>query len=249
MKPHKSHAILKSKIQKSFKIRRIKPWDQFHSDLYLDHTFRRLEHLSSLNLSVQGKSVLELGAGVGDFTGYFVSRGCEVTSTDSRLDLVQVIKKRYPQIKAKVFNVENDSINELTVSQIVFAYGILYHTSNPKNAIKLMSSLCSEMLILETCVSSIGDISNVVAENPNSYSQASSGFGSRPNRSDLFYELKKYFEFVYIPVTQPRHPEFPLDWKANQLTSLSRSIFICSRISLENQNLTSEFIDTHCPQI
>ena len=239
---------VKTKILSKLKIRKIKPWDQFHSDFYLDHTFRRLEHLSSLNLSIQGKSVLELGAGVGDFTGYFASRGCEITSTDSRSDLVQVIKKRYPQINAKVFNIENDSINELNVSQIVFAYGILYHISNPKYAIKLMSELCSEMLVLETCVSSIGDISNVVAENPNSYSQASSGIGSRPNRSDLFFELKRYFEFVYIPITQPRHPEFPLDWKSSQLPSLSRAIFICSRNRLENQNLTSELIDIHNPQ-
>lgn len=243
-----TYSALKQIVATKLKLRRIKPWDQFHSDFYLDHTFRRLEHLSSLNLPIQGKSVLEFGAGVGDFTGYFVSRACEITSTDSRLDLVQVIKERYPQIKTKVFNIENDSIDELNVSQIVFAYGILYHISNPKNAIKMMSELCSEMFVLETCVSNIGDISNVVAENPNSYSQASSGIGSRPNRSDLFFELKRYFEFVYIPITQPRHPEFPLDWKSSQLPSLSRAIFICSRNRLENQNLTSELIDSHHPQ-
>lgn len=249
MNPLNIQLTLKRIIAANFKIRRIKPWDQFHSNFYLDHTFRRLEHLSSLHLDIQGKSVLEFGAGVGDLTGYFISRGCQVTSTDSRQDLVHVLSERYPTVKSQIFDLESNSTNELDINQIVFAYGILYHISNPKRAIALMSNLAAEMLILETVVSNDGDISNTTAENSGSYSQASSGYGSRPNRLELFLELKKHFEFVYLPISQPRHPEFPLDWNTNPLPDLSRAIFICSRNEIKNQNLSSDFLERHDRQI
>jgi len=42
--------------------------NDFHSVGYLRHNARRLEHLNSLGLDISGRSVLELGAGIGDHT-------------------------------------------------------------------------------------------------------------------------------------------------------------------------------------
>lgn len=40
----------------------------FHSIFYLRHNARRQEHLATLGLDLGNKSVLEVGAGIGDHT-------------------------------------------------------------------------------------------------------------------------------------------------------------------------------------
>ncbi|MEG4231950.1 hypothetical protein QUA40_07545 [Microcoleus sp. Pol11C3] len=56
----------------------------FHCDGYLRHNQRKLEHLASLGLDIVGKTVLELGAGIGDHTSFFRDRSCEVIVTEGR---------------------------------------------------------------------------------------------------------------------------------------------------------------------
>ena len=69
----------------------------FHSDDYLRHNARRLEHLASLRLPVSGRSVLEVGAGIGDHTHYYTDRGCRVTITEARAQNLTYLTQRYPQ--------------------------------------------------------------------------------------------------------------------------------------------------------
>src|SRR5256885_5811027 len=65
-------------------------WRDFHGVNYLRHNARRQEHLASLGLQLSGRSVLELGAGIGDHTTFFLDRGCEVTSVEPRLENCQL---------------------------------------------------------------------------------------------------------------------------------------------------------------
>ncbi len=43
----------------------------FQSEHYQRHNEKRLEHLASLNLPIADSTVLEVGAGIGDHTGFF----------------------------------------------------------------------------------------------------------------------------------------------------------------------------------
>src|ERR1700682_5619401 len=56
----------------------------FHSSSYLRHNASRQEHLATLGLDLNNKSVLEVGAGIGDHTTFFLDRGCEVLCTAPR---------------------------------------------------------------------------------------------------------------------------------------------------------------------
>src|SRR5262245_4186926 len=69
------------------------PGGHFHSDEYSRHTARRLEHLASLGIPVHSRTVLEVGAGIGDLTHYFLDRGCTVTATDVREENVRYLKQ------------------------------------------------------------------------------------------------------------------------------------------------------------
>ena len=72
----------------------------FHYEGYLRLNQRRLEHLASLRLPIGGKTVLEVGAGVGDHTSFFIDRSCIVTATDGRASNIAILQKRYPTVRS-----------------------------------------------------------------------------------------------------------------------------------------------------
>ena len=223
----------------------MEPKQIFHSFHYLRHNARRLEHLSSLGLSVRNKSVLETGAGIGDHSHYFLDRNCKMTITEARESNLEVLRERFPDEQIINLNLEAPPPKSITPHEIVYCYGTLYHLANPIEALSYLASHCTETLLLETCVS-FGEAAHVqtVPENQVMASQAFSGTGSRPTRAKLMETLKSLFEFVYIPITQPNHEEFPVDWDNPEAHSapLSRAIFIASRTEISNPLLTEALI-------
>ena len=210
---------------------------------YQAHNKKRLEHLASLNLDLNNKSVLEVGAGIGCHTQFFIDRGCEIVSTDARDENIKILKTRYSNIK--VLNVDLDSPFSLGIQfDIVYCYGTLYHLCKPEIAIRSMSFHCKDILLLETCVDFNLDAGvTMCPEDSNGASQSFAGMGCRPSRKWVFIELKRYFDNVYIPITQPDHPEFPIDWKKKRKdNNLTRAIFIGSRKKLDNNLLTNKLI-------
>jgi FkbM family methyltransferase len=218
------------------------PIAEFHSAMYQRHNQRRLEHLASLNLNLANKTVLEVGAGIGDHTSFFLDRGCQVTVTEGRLENLDLIKARYPGLSAHFLDMDNPDLEMNTIFDIVYCYGLLYHLRNPIEAIVFMAARCQNILLLETCVSyGEEEVLNPCREKASVPSQAISGWGCRPTRSWIYNQLKQHFEFIYLPVTQPNHEEFPIDWLTPpQEEKLTRSVFIASRTRLDNPLLVEQ---------
>jgi hypothetical protein len=168
-------------------------------DYHLRHTARRLEHLASLRLPVAGLSVLEVGAGIGDHSHYFLDRGCRVTITEARTENLAHIKAYYVGGDARLLDLEFPHRLEGAPFDLVHCYGLLYHLAKPKEALAYMSENATQMLFLETCVSfGEEDAINLTRELQQSVTQAYSGVGCRPTRPWLFRELRNLFEHVYV---------------------------------------------------
>lgn len=225
----------------------------FHSWHYLRHNARRLEHLASLALPMKGKTVLEVGAGAGDHSGFYIDRGCSITITDSRPENITYIKKRYPDCRVYELDLEDEDFAEKIDKDydVIHCYGLLYHLSNPEFVIQQLARFCKEIMVLETAVSFGDEERNYqIKEDRTNPSQAMSGFGSRPTRPWLFGLLKKHFKHVYVPVTQPNHEEFPVDWSEQDRSAReARSVFICSNIELEGPLLSEELTRVQSRQI
>ena len=86
---------------------RTTPREDFHSNLYQRHNRKRLEHLASLGLGVQGATVLEVGAGIGDHTLFFLERRCKVLTTDARAENVEELQKRYPDVDVRQLDLDD----------------------------------------------------------------------------------------------------------------------------------------------
>ena len=118
---------------------------------------------------------------------------------------------------------------------MVHCYGLLYHLKDPKVGIANMASVCSDLLLLESCVSSRRSEEVYPAhELEQDFTQSVGGLGCRPTSQWLFKCLQQYFPFVYQTRTQPNHPEFPLDWAtASDEQGLIRLVLVASRRALD----------------
>lgn len=221
--------------------------ENFTHDLYSRHNKRRQEHLASLRLPIQGRSVLEVGAGIGDHSSFFLDRGCRMTITDARPQNLALVRARYPQAAVERFDLEADDGPVPPVHDVVYCYGVLYHVARPAQALQRVAAATGEMLLLETCVSFGAEESvNVIEENPGDATQAANGKGCRPTRSWVYSELRRHFAFVYSTTTQPWHEEFPLDWQAappRNSTGLFRSVFVASRQAISSDRLVQGLPD------
>lgn len=218
----------------------------FHSTEYLRHNARRLEHLASLGIPVFGKTVLEVGAGIGDHTTYYLDRGCRMTVTEARPDNLSVLRRRYPETQIEELNLDAPSAAFTARFDVVHCYGLLYHLKHPGEAIRFMGERCSSVMFLETCVSfGNEELENLIDEDQEHSTQSFVGVGCRPTRPWVFAALKRSFPYVYCPTTQPNHREFPLDWRRPEAHTepLSRAVFVASRTPIESPVLSSTLVD------
>jgi SAM-dependent methyltransferase len=222
----------------------------FASSWYQEHNRARLTHLASLGLALDGKRVLEVGSGPGDHTGFYIERGCTITAVDARRECLDALKARFPTVAVRQADMNEPHL--FLSTDVVHCYGLLYHLQHPEVAIRSMASACRELLLLETCVS-LGDSLkiNPIFENDD-FTQASSRIGCRPTRRWVFEELKKHFLFVYQTVTQPNHPEFPLNWHWAAITpghGLIRVVLVASRSVLDSSLLSPVLLDRQVAQL
>jgi 2-polyprenyl-3-methyl-5-hydroxy-6-metoxy-1,4-benzoquinol methylase len=134
-------------------VHRQDPVRAFHSNHYLRHNARRLEHLASLGLPLAGRSVLEVGAGIGDHSHFYLDRGCRVTITEAREENLRCLRERYPDCSVQFLDMERPERVDGAPFDVVHCYGLLYHLRTPKEALAFLARQARGLLLLETCVS------------------------------------------------------------------------------------------------
>jgi hypothetical protein len=227
------------------RVHRSNPVAEFRSWHYQRHNQRRLEHLASLGLPLNDRTVIEVGAGIGDHTSFFLDRGCSVISTEGRQKNVQVLRRRYPDMDVRILDLDAPDRTFTEEAEVVHCYGTLYHLSEPTAAIAFMAARTTDLLLLETCVSpGLDESVNFVEEDRDNVSQAVSGRGCRPTRRWIWARLAEQFPHVYLTKTQPWHDEFPVDWSFEwDPARLTRAVFVASRTPLEQpRTLSTEIL-------
>lgn len=218
------------------------PETAFLSPHYTRHNARRLEHLASLRLPLQGRDVVEFGAGVGDHSSFYLDRGCQVLATDARSENLALLDRRlchhphYERLRTAVVNVERP-FDLGRRFEVVHCYGLLYHLADPGAALERMAASCASLFLLETKTDP-GGTETVMTGRENSAEpyHSFSGHNARPTRAWIERELRHHFDHVFFPKTTPAHEEFPTDWA--DLSSVPdgwpRTVVVASREPLRS---------------
>jgi SAM-dependent methyltransferase len=225
--------------------RRSEPFWSFLDPNSLAINDARIDHLRSLELPLAGKSVLEVGAGIGLLTGFFEEQGCRVLSTDARLENLAEIKRRYPQREVARLDLEHpEEVAALGQFDVVFCYGTLYHLGTPEAALRALSEV-SDLILVESSLSAQDGTDVIGVEESSALNQAFSRRGSRPTRSWVLAKLSELWGHGYISLTQPAHPEFPLDWSVRNTAPNTRAVFVGSKAPLTHPLLSATLPRRH----
>jgi FkbM family methyltransferase len=229
------------------------PQQIFGSPVYRDLNRTRLDHLHSMGVVPEPlHRVLELGAGIGDLSGYFVNHAQHMVIVEGREKNVQILRQRYsskniPHVRVVRMDLNTPSDLREEPFDLVLCYGLLYHLRNPLAFLDWAAAQCRGVLVLETRVSNgLGPGLHFVAERSEIPDRAMDGVGIRPDRHWLLCEMTRRFKHVYLPIVPPKHPEFPRDWSNIRLdaqtmrhkTATPRSIMVCSNTALDSPHLT-----------
>ncbi|MCU1390643.1 MAG: methyltransferase FkbM family [Ilumatobacteraceae bacterium] len=201
----------------------------------------RLDHLAGLDLDVNGRSVLEVGAGVGFLSPFFLERDCRLVTTEARRENVDELQRRFPDVRSEVADVE-DSLLTLGRFDIVFCYGLLYHLESPVRALRNMAEVCDDLLLIETVVCDSPLPIARLDDETLTVSQALRGLAHRPSSSYLALALNRIgFDHVYAAVERPDFPDFiwtPVgDDAFFRDGHLLRRVFVASRSALYSSGL------------
>lgn len=214
----------------------------FDWPFYIAITEARLEHLEHLDLPIRGRSVVDLGCGIGRLSEFFVERGCEVVCVDGRADNIAELRRSYPERRAEVIDVETDELGALGVFDVVFCYGLLYHLADPFAFLRRVAPMARELLILETCVSDSEAPITALVRDPDDPTMALHSLASRPSPGYVAAALTAAgLEHVYTPLTRPEHPDFAYsrldDGAYFRDGHALREVFVATREPLEHAQL------------
>ena len=215
------------------------------TEFLVDGTFdkARMHHLGSLGLDLEGKRVLEVGAGIGELTWFWEELGCEIVSTEARQGNIEYNLSRYPGRTVLKRDVTmKDSHKDLGMFDIVFCYGLLYHVPDPAFVIADLSKVCKSLFLVDTMVDikdgppEVGGRTEFVGINQGLYDRACT-----PTRSWFMQELACHYAHAYVTRTQPGNFYFHLSWPVSK-GCIARAIFVASRDNLELPTLSTTLI-------
>lgn len=138
----------------------------------------------------RGKKILEVGCGYGDIGAEFMKLGAEVTCSDARREHLDIVERRYPNIKTVLADLDYEWPFRKKFD-VILHLGTLYHLKNfEKSLIKACKT--TKYLVLETEVCDSDDPDMVVFTNESrGYDQSFNKRGSRPSAEYIEKILKK----------------------------------------------------------
>jgi FkbM family methyltransferase len=187
--------------------------------------------LTSLGESVDLRTVVDVGCGLGYFSAVMTDLGFEVLALDGRPENVDEARRRYREIKFRVGDAEDQGVRSLGEFDIVLCLGLLYHLENPFIAIRNLFELTRKVAILEgMCFPDERPIL-AIRDEGSTEDQGLRYVALYPSESALIKLLYRAgFLYVYQLKTKPLHPEF----RSSSTRHFARTFLVASRVPLSS---------------
>jgi 2-polyprenyl-3-methyl-5-hydroxy-6-metoxy-1,4-benzoquinol methylase len=213
----------------------------FDEPYYIDINHARWTVVETILNAIKQKNEIELsscldvGCGPGWFSRKLVDRGLSVIGIDGRLELVEIAKDRVSHAKFDCKDIESrEQISKLDRADLVFCFGLLYHTENPFRAIRNLYALTKKILLIESIIIPGNKPIAWLVEEGKNETQGLTHYAMIPSRSCAIEMLRiAGFKYVYEYQGEVEHEDFRETDDKHQ----RRRIFLASLVNLEVNNL------------
>jgi SAM-dependent methyltransferase len=205
-------------------------FDMPHAKQFVDARKDLLDEiLPELKSQASLHTALDVGCGVGIFSGYLHEQGFKVVSFDGRPENVAEASTRFPGIEFHTANVEASEVQQFGSFDLVICLGLLYHLENPFRAIRNLHALTGKVLLIESmCVPERRPIL-LFSDEWQGEDQGLNFVAFYPSEACLTKMLHRSgFPFVYRVLRLPAHQDF----QASFLRKRARTMLAASKVPL-----------------
>ena len=155
------------------------------------------------------KTALDVGCGLGYFSGLLRSIGLDVTAVDGRTENAEEAARRNPGVRFRAYNAEDPTIRELGKFDLVFCFGLLYHLENPLLSIRHLHAMTGRLLLVEAVVYPGDEPIMALVDEASTEDQGLAHFAFYPTEACLEKMLYRAgFPSVYRLARMPDHSEY-----------------------------------------
>ncbi len=180
------------------------------------------------------QTAIDVGCGLGYFSGFLKSLGFDVTAVDGRQQNVAEAQRRNPEIRFLRLDAEDPAMKSLGRFDLVFCFGLLYHLENPFLTIRHLHAITKKLLLVESVVFPGAEPMMALVDEGRTEDQGLNHIAFYPTEACLVKMLYQAgFPFVFEFSTKPEHP----DYKGGGVRGPSRIMLAASRASLQAKSI------------
>lgn len=167
------------------------------------------EIVAGLKHTLELKTAIDVGCGVGHFSSFLQSLGLKVLGVDARQENIDEARRRFPGISFEVINAEEPRLRQLGTFDLVLCFGLLYHLENPFQAIRQLSALSAKISLLEGICYPSPEPVMVLIDEDELGDQGVHYIAFYPSEACLLKMLyRSGFSSCFFPREMPLHPYY-----------------------------------------
>jgi SAM-dependent methyltransferase len=191
--------------------------------------------LTELKPRLNLQTAVDVGCGLGYFSGFLKSIGFDVTAVDGRQENVEEAQRRNPSVRVVHNNAEDPDLKTLGTFDLVFCFGLLYHLENPLRTIRNLQAMTRRLLLVESVIFPGEEPVMALIDEEIHEDQGLNHIAFYPTEACLVKMLyRSGFSSVFRPVQEPQHSHYHFDDRSRRV----RTILAATHEPLSSRHLT-----------
>ncbi|MGC2467912.1 MAG: class I SAM-dependent methyltransferase [Candidatus Acidiferrum sp.] len=185
-------------------------FDRQHYDALNSSRGARVSQIiSELKEPLGLRTAVDVGCGLGHFSGLLKSFGLDVLGVDGRQENVEEAQRRFPQIPFRICNAQESALRDLGRFDLVFCFGLLYHLENPLIAIRQLCAMTAKLLLVESVIFPGDEPIMALVDEGKTEDQGLNHIAFYPTEACLIKMLyRSGYSHVYVFNVPPDHSEY-----------------------------------------
>jgi SAM-dependent methyltransferase len=165
--------------------------------------------LNELKGPLNLRTAIDVGCGLGHFSGVLQSMDFKVTGVDGRRENVEESARRNPKVAFHAYSVEDPKLLSIGTFDLTLCFGLLYHLENPLLAVRHLHAMTKSLLLADSVIFPGDDPVMALIDEEIVDDQGLRHIGFYPTEAcliKLFYRVG--FGSVYRFRQQPNHSDY-----------------------------------------